>query len=254
VNDPDGPRVQSVETALGIVEALHERGGAGVTDLARDLDAPKSTVHNHLSTLEAAEYVVNDDGTYRVGCRFLELGAHARDRRPIAGVAEPEVERIAEETGELAGVVVEEHGRGVFLHRAKGDRAVHVDTYVGKRIYLHGAALGKAILAELPAERVDEIVDRHGLPALTEHTITDRDALADELAEVRERGIAFDDEERLDGLRSVGGAVTGPDGDVLGAVSVAGPTSRLQDDRFCDELPKVVESAVNVIELNVTYS
>ncbi|MFC3476798.1 IclR family transcriptional regulator [Halobacterium litoreum] len=246
--------VKSVETTFRIIEALHDRGGAGVTELASALSAPKSTVHNHLQTLEGNEYVVNDDGTYRVGSRFLELGAHARDRRAIYEVARPEVDRIAEETGELSGVVVEEHGRGVFLHRAKGDRAVHVDTYAGKRIYLHGTALGKAVLANLPEERVDAIADRHGLPALTENTVTDRGELADELAEIRETGIAFDDEERLDGLRSVAGAVTGPDGDVLGAVSVAGPTSRLRDERFREELPGVVRSAVNVIDLNVTYS
>lgn len=254
MTDTSTPAVKSVETTFRIIEALHERGGAGVTELATTLSYPKSTVHNHLQTLERNEYVVNDDGTYRVGSRFLELGAHARDRRAIYEVAQPEVDRIAEETGELSGVVVEEHGRGVFLHRAKGDRAVHVDTYAGKRIYLHGAALGKAILAHLPQERVDDVIDRHGLPALTENTITDRDELAAELADIRETGIAFDDEERLDGLRSVGAAITGSNGEVLGAISVAGPTTRLQDERFREALPDAVRSAVNVIDLNVTYS
>jgi DNA-binding IclR family transcriptional regulator len=254
MSDSGPPAVKSVETAFRIIEALHERGGAGVTELASALSFPKSTVHNHLQTLERNEYVVKADDTYRVGCRFLELGAHARDRRPIYEVARPEVDRIAEETGELSGVVVEEHGRGVFLHRAKGERAVHVDTYAGKRIYLHGAALGKAILAHLPEERVDEIVDRHGLPALTENTITDREELAAELDAVQESGIAFDDEERLDGLRSVGAAITGSNGEVLGAISVAGPTTRLREDRFREELPAAVRSAVNVIDLNVTYS
>ena len=161
---------------------------------------------------------------------------------------------MAAETSELSGLIIEEHGRGIFLHRSKGENAVHVDTYAGKRIYLHGAALGKAILAHLPTERVDTIVQRHGLPALTENTITDRDVLAQELADIRKRGIAFDDGERLNGLRSVGAAILGPDGEVLGAISVAGPTSRLRDDRFRKELPDVVRSAVNVIDLNFNYS
>lgn len=248
------PAVQSVETSLRIVEALHERGDAGVTELATALSIPKSTVHNHLQTLERNEYVVGVDGRYRVSYRFLELGAAARDRCPLTAVARPEVDRIAEETGELSGLLVEEHGRGVFLHRAKGDRAVHVDTYAGKRIALHGAALGKAILAGLPDARVDAIVDRHGLPALTENTITDREALDAELQAVRDSGVAFDDEERLDGLRSVGAAITDADGAVIGAVSVAGPTSRLREVRFREELPDAVRSAVNVVELNVTYS
>lgn len=246
--------VKSVETALRVIEALRDHDGAGVTQLAAEMDQPNSTIHNHLKTLERNEYIVNDGGTYRIGTRFLKLGARTRDHHPIYEVARPEVDRIAEETGELSGLVIEEHGRGVFLYRAKGEQAVHVDTYPGKRIYLHGAALGKALLAELPESRVDEIIDRHGLPALTENTITDPDELHEELEAIRQRGIAFDDEERLAGLRSVAAAVTTDSGDVLGAISVAGPTSRLRDDRFRQEIPDVVRSAVNVINLNVTYS
>lgn len=254
MNEPGTKSVKSVETALRVIETLRERDGAGVTELADVLDQPNSTIHNHLKTLERNEYIVNEGGTYRIGTKFLELGARTRDHHPIYEVARPEVDRIAEETGELSGLVIEEHGRGVFLYRAKGEEAVHVDTYPGKRIYLHGAALGKALLAALPPERVSEILDRHGLPALTDNTITDRDDLLAELEAVRETGIAFDDEERLEGLRSVAAAVTTDDGDVLGAISVAGPTSRLRDDRFRREMPEVVQSAVNVIKLNVTYS
>lgn len=254
MSDQGTKSVRSVETALRVIEALRDRDGAGVTELATELDLPNSTVHNHLKTLERNEYVVNEEGTYRIGTRFLKLGARTRDHHPIYEVARPEVDRMAEETGELSGLVIEEHGRGVFLHRAKGAQAVHVDTYPGKRIYLHGAALGKALLAELPPARVDDIVERHGLPALTENTITDVDRLHEELATIREAGIAFDDEERLVGLRSVAAPVTSDGGGVLGAVSVAGPTSRLRDDRFRTDLPDVVRSAVNVINLNVTYS
>lgn len=254
MSDQGTKSVKSVETALRVIEALRDHDGAGVTELAEELDQPNSTIHNHLKTLERNGYIVNEGGTYRIGTRFLKLGARTRDHHPIYEVARPEIDRIAEETGELSGLIVEEHGRGVFLYRAKGEQAVHVDTYPGKRIYLHGAALGKSLLAELPPERVDEIIHRHGLPALTENTITDPDELAEELEVIRQTGLAFDDEERLAGLRSVASAVTSESGDVLGAISVAGPTSRLRDGRFRRDLPDVVRSAVNVINLNVTYS
>lgn len=254
MNEQGTKSVKSVETALRVIEALGDRDGAGVTELATVLDQPNSTIHNHLKTLERNEYIVNENGRYRIGTRFLKLGARTRDHHPVYEVARPEVDRIAQETGELSGLVIEEHGRGVFLYRGKGEQAVHVDTYPGKRIYLHGAALGKAILAELPTARVDEIVDRHGLPALTENTITDADDLHAELDQIRQQGIAFDDEERLDGLRSVAAAVTRESGAVLGSISIAGPTSRLRDDRFRHDIPDVVRSAVNVINLNVTYS
>ena len=252
-DDTDSGLIQAVDTTLRIVEALNESGTGGVTDLARTLGLPKSTVYNHLDTLHRRGYVVKTDEKYRLACRFLELGSMTRDRRLVYRIARDEVTSLAEETGELSGLIVEEHGYGVFLHRAKGEQAVRVDTHVGKRIHLHGAALGKAMLAFLPAERVREVVDRHGLPALTDNTITDEEHLHAELADICEAGVAFDDEERIDGLRSVAVPLRTGDGDVLGAISVAGPTSRMRGERFRSELPDRLESAANVVELNITY-
>lgn len=246
--------VKSVETTFEILNALMELGGAGVTELADHLSMPKSTVYNYLGTLEQEEYVVNQDGTYRVGIRFLEFGGYARHRKELFDIAKPEVDRLTEETGELANVMVEEHGMGSYLYRARGDKAVQVKAHVGNRVKLHTTGLGKAILAHLPEERVDEIIDRRGLDAETEYTITDRDELFDELEQIREEGVAYDDEERLKGLRCVAAPVIRDGEGVLGAVSVAGPMNRLQDERFREDLAQRVLEAVNVIELNVTHS
>lgn len=246
--------VNATETTLEIAQALQDHESVGVTDLAAEVDLPRSTVFNHLKTLEQNEYVVNEGGSYRLGCRFLELGAKARSYHGVHEVARQEVNRLAKETGEISALLVEEHGLGVFLHRAEGEQAVHIDSYTGQRIYLHGAALGKAILASVPRGRVEAIIERRGLPALTENTITERDELFAELDEIDGRGVAFDDEERLDGLRSVAAPVRDSDGTVLGAISIAGPSSRVQRGRFEEEFPRKIEDAVNVIELNMTYS
>ena len=249
----DGGLIQAVDTTLRIIEALNDSGEAGVTELARTLDLPKSTVYNHLDTLNRRGYVVKTGEEYRLACRFLELGSMTRDRQLVYRIARDEVTALAEETGELSGLIVEEHGYGVFLHRAKGDQAVRVDTHVGKRIHLHGAALGKAMLAFSSPDRVREVIDRRGLPALTDHTITDEEVLFEELDRIREEGVAFDDEERINGLRSVAVPLQKDDGEVLGAISVAGPTSRMRGDRFRSRLPEQLRSAANVIELNITY-
>jgi len=245
--------INAVERSFAILQALGEHETVGVTDLAAELDLPRSTVFNHLKTLESGEYVVNDGGEYRLGCRFLELGAKARDFHDIYEATRGEVNRLAEETGEISALLIEEHGLGVFLHRAEGEGSVRIDSYTGQRIYLHGAALGKAILACLSDERVTEIVDRRGLPALTDNTITDRAQLWAELETIAKSGVAFDDQERLDGLRSVAAPIH--DGEtVLGSVSLAGPSSRVHDERFREEFPAKVTDAANVIELNLTYS
>ncbi|WP_423999083.1 IclR family transcriptional regulator [Haloarcula salina] len=246
--------VKSVETTFKVLNALRDLDGAGVTELAQHLDVPKSTIHNYLSTLEQEEYVVKHDGVYEVGLRFLELGAYARHHRKLFRIAKPEVDRLAEETGELANILVEEHGRGSYLYRARGDKAVRVKAHVGTRVPLHTTALGKAILAHLPTERVDEIVDRHGLGGEPPKAIETREELADALADVRDRGVAFDDEERLEGLRCVAAPVLNHDHEVIGAISVSGPTNRFRGERFREELAQKVLEVANVIELNVTYS
>ncbi|MFB6223530.1 MAG: IclR family transcriptional regulator [Haloarcula sp.] len=246
--------VKSVETTFEILNGLKELGGAGVTELSRHLDYPKSTIHNYLSTLEQEEYIINDDGRYRIGLRFLELGAYSRHQQKLFRIAKPEVDRLANETGELANVLVEEHGRGSYLYRARGDRAVQVKAHVGTRVPLHSTALGKSILAHLPEERIEDIIDRHGLDGDTDNAIQTPEELYESLDTVREQGVAFDDEERLDGLRCVAAPVLDNDDNVTGAISVSGPTNRFRGEQFHEELAQKVLEVANVIELNITYS
>lgn len=245
--------VRASETTFRVLEALMRLDGAGVTELATELGIPRSTTYNHLSTLLANEYVVREGDTYRLGLRFLDLGEYTRNQRRIYNVARPEIERLAEETGELANLLIEEHGYGVYLYRAEGERAVGLDTYAGKRVHLHCTSLGKVILAHM-GDRQDEIIAQRGLPARTDRTITDRDALEESLASIRERGYAADDGERLSGLRCVAAPILDEAGEAVGAVSVSAPRSRMRGQRFETEIPEQVMSAANVIELDLTYS
>jgi hypothetical protein len=155
---------------------------------------------------------------------------------------------------ELANLVVEEHGWGVYLAVERGENAVAIDTYVGKREHLHSTAAGKAILAHLPTERVEAIVERRGLPGHTTDTLTSREALFERLDTIRERRFAFDREENLPGLRCVAAPITSDDGTVLGGISVSGPTSRLEGDRLEHELSDQITRISNIIEINVTYA
>ena len=251
---PSTTSLQTTENTIRIVAGLKELDGAGVTELATHLSMSKSTVHDHLTTLRRHNYVTKKGDSYEIGLGFFEMGEYARKRRKIYEVARPEVIDLAEETGELANLMVEEHGRGVYLYRARGEKAVTLDTHTGKRRYLHNTALGKAILAHLPEDRAREILDRHGLPAATPNTITDRKQLHETLAEIRECGIAYCGQERVEGLQCVAAPVLGRDDEVLGAISVAAPTTRLTDERFAKKIPELVLQAANVVEINITYS
>jgi DNA-binding IclR family transcriptional regulator len=246
--------VKTTQRSLDIVETLREMDGARLTELADRLDLPNSTVHNHLSTLMERDYVLKDGDVYRVSLRFLDLGEHARNRRKVYELAKPEIEELADETGEIANLLVEENGWGVYLWSSEGENAVPLDIAPGKHVHLHATALGKCILAHLPEKRVEEIIDRRGLLAETDATITDSDALMEELEAVREQGYAIDDEERLTGMRCIGTTVKSESGNVIGAISVSGPTSAMPMDRLTDSLAEQLEGAANVIELKVAYS
>jgi DNA-binding IclR family transcriptional regulator len=246
--------VMAVGTTTTILQKLFELNGAGVTELSNHLDITKGTVHNHLTTLEENKLVVRDGDEFRLGLRFFEYGEHVKNQHKIYHVGVPEADKLAEETGELGNILVEEHGLGTYLYRAEGENALSLDTDIGSRVYLHQTALGKAILANLSRERVEQIVEEHGLEPSTEQTITTRDALFEELAEVRERGYAIDSQERAEGIRCVAAPVITNDGVVRGSVSVAGPASRMRGEYLETTVPNLVERAANVISINLSYT
>jgi len=249
----DAPSVAATETSFEIIEALIELDGAGTTEVAEHVDTTKSTVYNHLQTLLNKDYVVKENGIYSVGLKFLRMGEYARNCHDVAQVGPDEVDKLADKTSEMANLVVEEHGQGVFLYRAKGTDAVHMDTHTGKRLPLHATAFGKAILAELPRERVDEVIETHGLTQHTEKTITEREELYDELESIRDQGHAFDREERLEGLRCVAAPLLDSNDRAIGAVSISGPKDRLRGEKFTDEFPNLVRASANAIEINMTF-
>lgn len=245
--------IDAVQTTLTIIEALQELDGAGVTELANHVGVTKGTIHNHLATLEANDYVVkDDDDVYQLGFRFLDTAHHARNRIKIYDLITQEIDKLAEETGEMALFTVEEHGKGVCLYRSFGKHAIETPLYIGYRSHLHRTAVGKAILSQLPPERVDEILDRHGLPGVTEHTITDRDELFAELETIREEGVAYNREETIQGLIGVGMPILNHYEKVNAAISVIGPVSRIDEQTLNENILEAIRQRSNVIEVNST--
>lgn len=245
--------VQAVEIALDILGVLQEQGAAGVTDIASALDRSKGTVHSHLVTLVENEYVVKEGDTYRLSLKFVDLSQTVTDELAGYDIVKEELEDLAETSGELAQFATEEHGRAVYLHKVGSEKAVQTASSPGDREYLHCIALGKAMLAHMATERVDEIIETHGLPGYTEQTITAREDLLAELEAIRERGYAFDEEERIEGIRCVAAPVL-ENGEIFGAISVSGPSTRMRGDFFREELPDLVSRSANVIEINTKFA
>lgn len=246
--------LKSTRTTLAILDLLRDQDGAGVTELANLLDRAPSTIHSHLATLESEGYVVKEGDIYHLGLHMLELGDYVQNRKRVYRMARSYTEQLAAETECRAVFVVEEDGRGVYLHTYSGKHAVWEFSTVGKRFHLHQTASGKAILSELSEDDLARVVDQHGLPAKTENTITDKETLFKELRDVRDRGYSFNHEEQLKGIKAAGVPVTGPNGEVLGAFSVASPANRLTGEWFSKELPNILLGIANELELEYSMS
>lgn len=252
---PDGDRagkVMAVETAFAIIELVDQEERIGVSAVAEELSIAKSTAHKHLHTLEANEYLVRNGQKYSVSLKPLKYGQHARNRTAIAQKSQPAIDHLAEETGEAIWVAIEEHGRLVYVNKALGERAAPSRGGIGERNLLHTASIGKAMLSQFSEERIDEIIDRHGLPGLTDKSITDRETLMTELDEIRERGVSFNDGESLRGLRAVASPVVHQK-ELVGAIAIVGAANRMKGDYFREELVDLVRGAANEVELNLAY-
>lgn len=249
---PNRSLVQSDITLFSIIEHLMESNGDTVTNIANELGLAKSGIHKHLKTMEEHGYVIKQGTEYRLGLQFFNRGVYTRTQSNIPQSVRPLLEEIAEKTGESTWCTVPEYGRGIVLYGASENPSISPDSLLGSWIHLHAHSGGKAILAQYSQSKIDVILEEHGLPAKTANTITNRSDLFTELDRIREDGYAMNFGEDIKGIHAVGVPVV-IEGEVLGALSIAGATNRLTEEYCKDELIPLLKSAVDDLELSYVY-
>lgn len=222
-------QVKSLEKSFRILDCVKERNGLKLNELVDELNYSRSTVHNHLLTLMNTGFVVRENNTYHIGLAFLHYGEYALHRKPEFKLAKEYVEELANKTSEEVDFTVPEQGRLISVYHAVGDRQSS-SLQVGSRFHMHHTAAGKAVLAEMSPDEIEEIVEYWGMPADTEHTITSVEELQIELDTIRKRGYAINDEELIEGFRSIGMTVHYPNERILGALSIGGPKYRIDTE------------------------
>lgn len=242
-------RLKSVERAFAIIETLEKRNGMTMKEVSNIVDLPRSTAYIYLKTLEEVGYIIKEGEEYHLGFRFLKHGGYARHRLQIYQAAKTEVDDLARRTGEVVDFGIVENGKRVLIYKSEGPDGVTQKPVTGDYAHLHMTALGKAMLATFDDDRVDSIVDEHGLPKATEHTIGEREELFATLDRTRERGYSLENEERREGIRAVGVAIP-YGGDVPCAISISGPMSKLNDSRI-ETLHPQMEDSANMIQVKI---
>jgi IclR family acetate operon transcriptional repressor len=220
--------VQSVDRAFAILEAMADADGeVGLSELSEKLELPVPTLHRMLRTLMAGGYARQlASRRYALGPRLITLGESAA-RLTGSGVR-PILADLSAALGETANMAIRDRDEVIYVAQVQSRQtSMRVFTEVGRRVSLHSTGVGKAIMANLSESEVRAIVGRTGLDARTAHTFTKLDQLLAELAAIRARGYAVDEEEQELGVRCFAAAI--PQAPVSAAISVSGPEARMTD-------------------------
>ncbi|MGN1402270.1 MAG: IclR family transcriptional regulator [Bacillus sp. (in: firmicutes)] len=248
--------VKSVSRALDIIQLVSDRrDGLGVTEIANQMDINKSSVHRILSTLSAYGYIEQDQqtGRYKLGYAFLAVSSKLLDSIDLRAVSKPYLTELEAETNEVIHLVVYDRGEVVYIEKLDGNEALRMHSKVGKRAPMHCTSVGKAILAHIGEEEVQDILNRKGLPKHTEHTITDQDAFMEELAKVKSEGYALDLQENEYGIICIAAPIFDHQGNVCAAISISGPSMRMTDERMLGLKTKILETG-RLISARVGYA
>ena len=218
-----------------------------LTAISTRLDMPKSTTHNMLNTLLSQGYIERVDGDlYALGTAPLVLSQSIRVNVELRDPAAPLLRKLADRTHESTYLTVLDGDFVLYIYAIESPRRLEARTAIGDRARLHCTSVGKAILAHLPDERVDEIIARNGLPMYTENTITDRPALDEALVTIRSRGFAVDNSEHELDTYCIGAPIFNSHGQVLGACSISGVDSEIVGSRLQDVAGQVVQTAQRI--------
>jgi IclR family KDG regulon transcriptional repressor len=251
--------VASVQRALDLLEAMAhlpaDTSEIGISDLSKQTRLSKSTVARLVSNLESRGYVGQNPATekYHLGWKILEISQAKLRSIGLREVARPFLERLARETGETVNLAVLDRGEIVMVDVIETTDRVRVSVPVGSREPVHCTSLGKAMLAYLPTEAVEQFLTETGMPAHTERTITSPALLLSELMLTRRRGYAVDDREVHSESRCVGAPIFDYTGRPIAAISVAGLAERMTYERQATNGARA-RAAADAVSIRLGYS
>lgn len=220
-----------------------------LTEIATATAINKTSAFRVVNTLERAGYLVRDTETkrYRPGIRVLQLGFAALANLELRQIARPFLERLSQAVGETVSLSVLDGMELIYIDRVRNRQIVGVVLGLGSRLPAHCASMGKAMLAHLPAEELDQRLSQGSLKPCTANSIVDREALLAELEKVRRQGFATNDEELEMGLRAVAAPVWDRSSQVVAAVNITGSAAMISRQRLLEELaPAVTQTAKEI--------
>lgn len=247
--------VQSVDRALSILEVVSNyEDGLGITEIGEKAELHKSTVHRLLGTLIYKGFVEQDISTskYKLSMKLYELGSKRIEGLDIVKISRPYIKELMKELNEVVHLVVRDGNQIVYVDKVEADNTIRMASTIGRRAPLYCTSVGKSILAFADEKEVEEVWTSSNIENLTKHTITDFEIFKQELKKVKEQGYAEDDEENELGVRCIGAPVFNYKGEVEGAISISGPTTRVTKGKV-EIVAKAVIKYASLISRELGY-
>lgn len=242
---------KGLDRSLTLLEILAEDDGATLSDIALRAGVPASTAHRILMTLEAHKFVSYDDerGLWFIGVRAFEIGNAFLRNRKLVETGRAVMRRLMEACGESVNLAIADSDEVIYVSQVESHAAIRAFHRPGSRGPMHALAVGKVLLAALDRIEAEALLQRTGLPRYSEHTITDPGALFAELETTRSRGWSTNRQEHEIGMSAVAAPVYNEHAEVVAALSITGPTTRMDDARLGELGPMVKRAAAEFTEL-----
>jgi len=243
-----------VDRTVAILDAFEAAGPLALVEIARAANLSEATTLRYVSSLVAHGLLERDDDSarYRLGLTLFRHGERALQAHDPRKIALPVMDSLLAKCQETVNLGLSRKDELVLIEALESTRSIRKGATVGERDHWHASALGKSLLATLPVDDARAVLERQPRPALTKRTITAVDDLLAELAKVRTRGYAVDDEETEEGLRCVAAAIRDRRGAATFALSISAPANRLAN-RTMAEAGKAVAAAAAAISAQLGY-
>jgi len=239
--------IQSVERSIKVLDFIADtmvyESSEGVTfsEICKHMDLSKSTVFGFLSTLEHYDYISKNTSThkYTLGTKLFELGQIYHNNLDIRKIAQPLIAELSSIVNETVHLAILSNDEIIYIDKIDSPHSIGMISKIGRRNYVHCTGVGKSIISEMDDTQLNRIIENKGLPKLTDHTLHTLDTLKENLALIRTRGYSFDKEEIELGLHCIAAPIRNHQGQIVAAVSIAAPTSRITFEQltaFKDDL------------------
>jgi DNA-binding IclR family transcriptional regulator len=245
------PSVPALERGLAILELVAgSRTGLTFSQITRHLDFPKSSIHCLLLTFEREGYLSRSEttGRYFCGTKLVRISNTAMQGVMLRERAAPVLRGLMDRTELTVHMAIFEAGEATLIAKVQRVGTQKVATWVGKRIDVHCTSLGKCLVASMPEPELEHLVQEHGLLRHNENTIVSLSRLKQELAGIRQKGWAIDDEEEEIGYRCIGAPVLGKEGRAIAAVSISGTTEQIRNENYTALVQEVTRAAAELSE------